>query len=82
MIVLDFRDGRVGPVVVCDWCDRPITDGRRGNFLGDEGGQPLVFVHKGDCDRSYCAAHGGRARQGNDSPDHLPLFLAASLGVD
>jgi len=83
MIVLDFRRGRVFAAVVCDWCDKPIDDGRRGNFLGDDSGQPLVFVHKGDCDRKYCAAHGGREQwQGNEGLDLLPIYLAVSLRID
>lgn len=84
-IVLDYEDGQVRPVVVCDWCDQPITDGTRGNFIGSTFGdaRPIVFVHTGDCDRSYCAAHGGRGEwQGNDRLDVLPLYLAANLGVD
>ena len=58
------EDGLDKPVIFCDWCAERIRKASKAICIWKIPGEPepslIVFLHKGACDRSYVAAHGGK----------------------
>ncbi len=83
-IVIDPNaDGARPPVVVCDQCDRPITDASQAiyAFVDWEQATPHFFLHAGDCDHRFWQEQ-KEPRSGNYPLDAFPLYLARSMGMD
>jgi len=84
-LVIQFREGLSCPTVVCDYCQRPITDARDGGYFfattdRQEGTTvPMTFLHKIRCDDRYSAQH-GRLENWNELAA-LPGYLAENLGL-
>lgn len=81
------------PRIFCDYCERPIDDARGGLYMWDArleneafyAGEPqeVYTVHKGACDRGFCARMGWQ-RHGPHAGELrlLPLYLGNSAAVD
>src|SRR4051812_33355508 len=70
MISVLYSDGRYRPVVICEKCREPILDAELGMAAFDDDNDTdkkegdyinVVFLHKGECDRTYGA---GKHRTG------------------
>lgn len=47
------------PTLYCDQCQQPITRKQPGYFLFQPDSEPYA-VHRGHCERQFCASNGGR----------------------
>jgi hypothetical protein len=85
-LVIQFHDGLSCPTIVCDWCQAPIADAKKGGYFfpvapRTEGAVvPVTFLHKGRCDRAYSARH-GRLEWWQELRD-LPTLLARNLCLE
>jgi hypothetical protein len=71
--------------LLCDACERPITDAAQGNSVWAEGeGTAAAYtVHKGDCQRAMAATLGVEANAlGVDELAYLPSRLETVLKID
>jgi hypothetical protein len=87
-LVIQDRDGRSCPVVVCDHCGREIADAKDGNYqwrmgLNDSDfGSRVYFTHKGCC-LAFEDDHSedGFVWGAIDLPC-LPVYLGNNLNLD
>jgi hypothetical protein len=93
-LAIQFDGYQSCPIIVCDWCQRPITDARTGGYFWrslskDEGDTaPLPFPTRGDT-MPLIFLHKGRCdeRYGaqHGAPEaweelrQLPIYLARNL---
>ena len=71
--------------LLCDVCEKPITDAAQGNtvWAEGEGATPAHTVHKGDCQRAMAATLGVEANAlGVDELAYLPTRLETVMNVD
>jgi len=75
------------PVVICDHCNKEITDAQDGNYQwlmrtsGDGVEGEVYFTHKSCCD-AFESAHPPSWRWGAMELDCLLVYLANNLKVD
>ena len=87
-IRMQRQEGRSCPLVICDWCEQPITDARLGMYawlIGTDGGLPeqgaVYFLHK-PCSWAFERAHPGPWVLGWEELRVLPRCLGDTRGLD
>ena len=84
-LMIQFRQGRACPTVVCDCCQPPITRAAEGGYFYDPTNRSadelteMLFLHKGACDRAYSSCFGRLDHWGELKA--LPFFLVNNLDI-
>lgn len=90
MLMMQYRDGRCGPVMICDACQQRIVDATKANVLfrkpEKDSGVDLVEVfhaHKGKCDAQLEQRISGREGWcSSEEIDHWYFRLLCNTRVD
>lgn len=78
MICVKTIGDRCHVVAICEVCLFPILEAAPGIYLWRRDLEPLVHVHKGECDQHWCASNGSEWAW--HELDDLPVYLGSNLG--
>ena len=82
MIAMILKNGRTGPVVMCDHCMERIANPSMAMVCwdypdGDDQPTGVYHLHKNECDRAF---NQGRQRPWEEMSRHI-LYLAYNVGM-
>jgi hypothetical protein len=86
-LVIQDRNGRSCPVIVCDHCGRQISDARDGNYQWRLGmndtdfGSRIYFTHKHCCQPFEDAHESENVLWGAMELEVLPIYLGNNLAL-
>jgi hypothetical protein len=88
-LVIQFREGRFCPIVVCDHCGGPVSKATEGNYQWRMGlndtdfGSRIYFTHKGCC-HAFEQTHpdGPNFRWAAMELACLPIYLGNNLDLN
>ena len=82
MIKIVELDGLYCPTPFCDICRLPIDEAGKALYTWKDGVGKVYLVHKGSCQKATEGLFGGRVKCRHMEMRHLPVYLAANMGID
>lgn len=86
MVVMQFRNGRAGPILACDVCKERIDNAGMAVVVharnSDAGVSAIMYAHKGVCHDAAELTFGGQPNSGWDELTTHFARLASNVGID